>query len=579
MITRTFVSIKIFVCLLLISLSLTTSAANIEYQKRNNRFRLNETDTVKLKPEEPLLLFWNSSELFDGPYSCMITGFSNGWSEWFDNDFVYLTSLPEGTYTFQLRNSRNKTFTTTIYVKGKSNWIILVYMAGTLTILLSIIYLISLLSGRKKLKSPANPITQDTDETKLVPDTYREPHSKTKSQKYKKVTVLFADIQGFTRIVEHMNPEQLIDELDKYFIYFDEVVEKFNIEKIKTIGDAYMCAGGLPFINRTNPVDVVLAAQAMQAYVKSIQHYKANNEIGFWELRIGIHTGSVISGMIGHKKRYFDIWGDSVNIASRMESSGIAGEINITGVTYNLIKDFFVCEYRGKMPIKYKGETDMYFVRGIVPSLSVEGLGRVPNSLFHTRLQQNILLDMIDYLNEKYPGRTVSQKLFTSFLITNETLARAERVTETELLIIKTIGVFVFPYLLSSGMKPRIEVDTRSVMQKFRYSESQIQKVTSSVANLGKGVLPQSTEEKIVADAYCLSLLQKNFIRDFFIENTEKIATNSLLTRSNLERLIELISRYRPFTASFLHLAEVEQQKQAKVIKHFFIFDNREKQI
>ena len=185
--------------------------------------------------------------------------------------------------------------------------------------------------------------------------------------KYNFVTVLFSDIQGFTKIAEETNPEVLIDELDKFFFYFDSVVEKFGIEKIKTIGDAYMCAGGIPEKNRTNPVEVILAALEMKEYMNRLKETSELEGMKFWDIRIGIHTGTVVAGVVGQKKLSYDIWGDTVNTASRMESSGEAGKINISGTTYEFVKEFFTCEYRGKMPVKYKGELEMYFVNGIIP--------------------------------------------------------------------------------------------------------------------------------------------------------------------------------------------------------------------
>ncbi len=156
---------------------------------------------------------------------------------------------------------------------------------------------------------------------------------------------MFSDIQGFTKIAEEMNPEVLIDELDKFFFYFDSVVEKFGIEKIKTIGDAYMCAGGIPEKNRTNPVEVILAALEMKAYMKNLKETSELEGMKYWDIRIGIHTGTVVAGVVGQKKLSYDIWGDTVNTASRMESSGEAGKINISGTTYEFVKEFFTCEY------------------------------------------------------------------------------------------------------------------------------------------------------------------------------------------------------------------------------------------
>ncbi|MBL0266493.1 MAG: adenylate/guanylate cyclase domain-containing protein [Leptospiraceae bacterium] len=183
--------------------------------------------------------------------------------------------------------------------------------------------------------------------------------------KYETVSVLFTDIAGFTRIAEKMNPEELVSELDHIFSVFDSIVKKHNVEKIKTIGDAYMAAGGIPVANKTNAVDTVLCALKFKEYMQFLRAKKELEGKPFFELRIGIHTGSVVAGVIGHEKIAYDIWGDTVNTASRMESSGIVGEINISSSTYELVKDLFLCEYRGKVSAKNKGEIDMYLIKRV----------------------------------------------------------------------------------------------------------------------------------------------------------------------------------------------------------------------
>ncbi|MBK7058425.1 MAG: adenylate/guanylate cyclase domain-containing protein [Leptospiraceae bacterium] len=183
--------------------------------------------------------------------------------------------------------------------------------------------------------------------------------------KYETVSVLFTDMAGFTKIAEKMNPEELVSELDHIFSVFDSIVKKHNVEKIKTIGDAYMAAGGIPVANKTNAVDTVLCALEFKEYMQFLRAKKELEGKPFFELRIGIHTGSVVAGVIGHEKIAYDIWGDTVNTASRMESSGIVGEINISSSTYELVKDLFLCEYRGKVSAKNKGEIDMYLIKGV----------------------------------------------------------------------------------------------------------------------------------------------------------------------------------------------------------------------
>lgn len=276
--------------------------------------------------------------------------------------------------------------------------------------------------------------------------------------KYNFVTVLFSDIQGFTRIAEEMNPEILIDELDKFFFHFDSVVENYNIEKIKTIGDAYMCAGGIPEKNRTNPVEVVLAAYEMQQYMAKLKSESEKSGRNFFDIRIGIHTGTVIAGVVGHKKLSYDIWGDTVNTASRMESSGEAGKINISGTTYEFVKDFFLCEHRGKMPVKYKGELDMYFVTGLRPDMTDDGV--TVNSRFMVRLQTMKLQDVEDYVIKFFDDEAPPNFYFhTSSMIKSistqtDILAGAEHLDEEEYISLKLAVLFLFTGLIDDYEQP-----------------------------------------------------------------------------------------------------------------------------
>ena len=189
---------------------------------------------------------------------------------------------------------------------------------------------------------------------------------------YESVSVLFTDFKGFTELSEQLTPKQLVDELDYCFSYFDEVIEKHNLEKLKTIGDSYMAVGGIPNVNSTHAIDAVLAALEIQAFIQQRKEQHMRNNTPYWEMRIGIHSGSLIAGVIGQKKFAYDVWGDTVNTASRMESSGVPGKINISQSTFELIKDFFICNYRGKLPAKNKGDLDMYLVKGIKQGFSPE---------------------------------------------------------------------------------------------------------------------------------------------------------------------------------------------------------------
>ena len=183
----------------------------------------------------------------------------------------------------------------------------------------------------------------------------------TTARHYSNVTVLFTDFVNFTKAGEHMSPQGLIDELHACFKAFDEITGRYGIEKIKTIGDAYLAVCGLPISDPDHAANVVKAATEINAFM---QQRMANlgSERTF-NIRIGIHSGSVVAGIVGVKKFAYDIWGDTVNTAARMEQHGEAGRINISETTYNLVKDNFNCEYRGEVEAKGKGVMKMYFVQ------------------------------------------------------------------------------------------------------------------------------------------------------------------------------------------------------------------------
>lgn len=185
---------------------------------------------------------------------------------------------------------------------------------------------------------------------------------------FEMVTVLFTDFKDFTQISAKMSPDELVSELNEFFKAFDDITLKHNIEKIKTIGDSYMCVAGLPQSSPTHAEDAILAGLEIREFVKN--HSELRKQAGKepLEIRIGIHSGPAVAGIVGSRKYAYDIWGDTVNTASRMESSGEPGKVNISGTTHELVKDRFNFISRGKIEAKHKGLIDMFFVEGVIAS-------------------------------------------------------------------------------------------------------------------------------------------------------------------------------------------------------------------
>lgn len=249
--------------------------------------------------------------------------------------------------------------------KNKQLLILIFVLAGMIVVSLFAIFAVRQKNIIKKEKHRSDELLLN-----ILPHETAEELKTTGSAKPKQfdlVTVLFTDFKGFTKIAEKMTADELVNELNLIFSEFDKIISKYPIEKIKTIGDAYMCAGGLPTANKTNPMDVIKAALDIQEYMNKHLTINTNNtETHQWQIRIGVHTGPVVAGVVGIKKFAYDIWGDTVNTASRMESSGEPGKVNISGSTYELIKDNLSSKlktiYRGEIEAKNKGKIKMYFV-------------------------------------------------------------------------------------------------------------------------------------------------------------------------------------------------------------------------
>jgi class 3 adenylate cyclase/tetratricopeptide (TPR) repeat protein len=189
-----------------------------------------------------------------------------------------------------------------------------------------------------------------------------QANGNSKPRQFDEVSILFTDFQGFTSIADKLSPGELVEDLNECFIEFDSITDKYNLEKIKTIGDSYMCAGNIPSPDPDHAYKIVKAALEILTFMENHNLRRQNKNLQPLEIRIGLHVGPVVAGVVGKKKYAYDIWGSAVNIASRMESNGTPGKVNISADMFFAIKDRFDCTYRGKVKAKNLGDLDMYYV-------------------------------------------------------------------------------------------------------------------------------------------------------------------------------------------------------------------------
>jgi len=514
--------IKSFISFLLLTLSAVTfvgAAVNNDEEPFLKRIVINGDSVIQMPADKIILDSRHNNIAFESGgsdslvFQYYLEGFDKKWSPWIKSAFKEYTNLPAGKYKFRVRYTDLQNSAGELYLldfKVLPHWYssrvaIILFMCLATLLIWAVYASLNLRFARTQhmLEQIINKRTEDLiiekEKTEnllanvLPKNTASEimETGKATKIKYNFVTVLFSDIQGFTRIAEETNPEILIDELDKFFFYFDSVVERLGIEKIKTIGDAYMCAGGIPEKNRTNPVEVILAALEIQDYMSKLKESSEIEGMKFWDIRIGIHTGTVVAGVVGHKKLSYDIWGDTVNTASRMESSGDAGKINISGTTYEFVKDFFVCEHRGRMPVKYKGELDMYFVNGIVPELRDEN-GK-PNKKFILKIQLIKLQDIEEVITRMFDNEAPPNLYFhNSSLVKSisnqvELLSTAERLSEEEYIILKLASVFLFSgYISDYDYENPVEASllaVEEILPRYGFEQTTVEEVKKIIRN------------------------------------------------------------------------------------------------
>lgn len=532
-------------------------------------------------------------------YRYKMDGFDEDWNYVGNKRFANYTNLDPGTYEFKVQSSNihGVWSATTASIKIEivppfyaSLW----FRVLALFVILGIILIIyrwrvnvirtqkrileykvrkrtsEVLKQKKEIERQKFLLEQEKEKTEklllniLPSETVEELKVKGKAtaRSYRLATIMFTDIKNFTRLSEKLRPRQIVQELDSYFVKFDEIIEKYNIEKIKTIGDSYMAVGGIPIRNTSNPIDVVLAGLEIQRYM--VEASRKKHELGEppWDLRIGINTGELVAGVVGIKRFAYDVWGDSVNIAHRMEVGGDIGKVNISGVTYDLIKEFFDCTYRGKVLAKNKGEVDMYFVDQVKPELSENGEGTEPNQLFwdyvnlklyssinYKKAEKHILKLLEDELPEGLFYHGIHHTLDVCNAV--EKIAHAEGVKGEELFLLKTAALVHdagFTKTYANNEPYGVEI-AREILPHYGYSDSQIEMVGDLILATKVPQKPKTKLQMILCDAD-LDYLGRN---DFHqIANTlrdELLAFNLIDSEKHWDEIqVKFLSAHNYFT-------------------------------
>jgi len=397
-------------------------------------------------------------------------------------------------------------------------------------------------------------------------------------KRFRTATVLYADAVGLEQYSQQVEPKLLLDSLDEIFFKLQDIIAKFEVRNIKTIGDTFMCVGGIPKKNFTNPIEVLLAAIEMQYFINELQKKQAAGKI--WKLRIGIHTGNVITNIIGKKKPVYEVKGETVNLAARIRQFCKDGHILISATTYELVKDLFVIEYYNKMPVKYQGEILLYSVDRIKPEFSLQGKGIIPNKKFSIRYGLMQFTDLQELILDKME-RELPQSLYyhntkhTVDVVTQvELIGLGEGVSEEDLLLLKTAALFHDTgHIVSYDNHEHFScILAREMLPEYYYTRSQIEIICELIMSTKLPPKPGNKLQEIMCDADLDYLGRSDMIAvsdTLFHELRERSKINSINDWNNLQ--MKFISGHQYFTDTARKLREVNKQLQIDRIRNLIV--------
>lgn len=396
------------------------------------------------------------------------------------------------------------------------------------------------------------------------------------SMKFNMATILSADIHGFPLVSGEMKSSEVMDELDEIIAAFDDITARYKIQKIRTIGDTFMCAGGIPVKNITNPVEVVLAAVTMRNFLWKFENERRKDRTRLWKLKSGIHTGPVAASVSGKKKVSYNLKGDTVHTASRIEAVSDDGMILISAMTYELVKEFFECEFLSRLPVRYNDDLPVYIVRSIKPALSVSGEGMIPNDTFAVKLGLIRFTDLqeaiLDKLEKELPSYLHYHNVKHTVDVTTEVelIGWAEGCRDEEILLLKTAALFhdaghIVSYDNHEFHSTNI---ARSILPEWAYSDEQIENICRLIMATKLPPKPADILESIICDSDLDYLGRSDFIpvsTTLFEELKAQKKMGSLNDWNKLQ--VKFISGHQYFTETARKLREVNKKLQIERIQ------------
>jgi class 3 adenylate cyclase/ligand-binding sensor domain-containing protein len=574
---------------------------------KTNNFQ--STDNIPDIPHKKNMIIFDfsSTNYLSGDknmFQYYLEGYEHNWSDWTYDTKKEYTNLPPGKYMFRLRTKDvfgNLSEDTNYIFYIEYPWFLRIWALVFYLILLLFVIFIAvrisnwrLIKTKKKLENTVKhrtekiflqkkEIEQEKEKSdnlllnilpaKVADELKNKGFAETKY--YESTTVMFTDFKSFTKIAEKIKPKELIQLLDTYFVEFDRICDKNNVEKIKTIGDAYMCVGGVPIENNSHHVDTVLAALEMQRFMKK----KREEGRLMWKLRIGIHSGSLIAGVVGKRKFAYDVWGDAVNTASRMEESSEENKVNISESTYKLVKEYFDVESRGAIPVKNKDDIKMYFVKGIKESLSINAKGIEPNSSFYELYNKNNKIDFIsakDYIINRFKTE-IDKDLHYHDLTHTLNVYKAldiylenENISEHESIMLKTAALYHdsgFLYIYDNNEGRAMQL-IREILPQFNYSVKDIEIIADLIKKTSLKLEPETKLQKILCDADLDYLGTENyFSRSMKLRKEWAVRGKEMSTEEWCELQVEFLQRHKYYTKTAQKYREPIKNENIQKIK------------